>query len=219
MEDSDLLHFLFLWQNFDYVVVASIVWLVYDHMLTIGDEIRFVWPSPWRLGKVLFIVTRYLPFVSIPLTVYRGAESISTNTCHTLSAVGGFLLFGGLVIAEAIMALRVWAMWNQSRMVGFCLAPLAIIMVAVNAIILIKFSENYHYTDLTDIITPVPPGCFLLDSSNIEFVSFLLLMGFEFLMLALTVFKGIQDLKDLNRTCFLYKFYRDGTLPSPEEPE
>jgi hypothetical protein len=35
----------------------------YDHLLTLDLEISQIWSSKWTITKVLFLITRYLPYV------------------------------------------------------------------------------------------------------------------------------------------------------------
>lgn len=47
-----------------------------DYFLTLDDEINYYWPARWTLGKVLFFLTRYPPFVSTALILYRQSSCI-----------------------------------------------------------------------------------------------------------------------------------------------
>lgn len=43
---------------------------VYDFLLSFPDEVNLIWPSRWNLIKVLFFLTRYLPFLDISLVLF-----------------------------------------------------------------------------------------------------------------------------------------------------
>jgi len=43
--------------------VASITILIFDYFLTLPSETSLIWSARWTCFKVLFLVTRYLPFV------------------------------------------------------------------------------------------------------------------------------------------------------------
>ncbi len=43
---------------------------VFDWFLTLDLEVSLVWSSPWSGMKVLFLLTRYLPFVDISVLTY-----------------------------------------------------------------------------------------------------------------------------------------------------
>lgn len=48
----------------------SIAAQCYDYFVTFQREVELVWPSKWNSMKVLFIVSRYSPFLDVPLDVY-----------------------------------------------------------------------------------------------------------------------------------------------------
>jgi hypothetical protein len=45
--------------------------LLYDHLLTLPDEVEHVWSAPNTLGKVLFLILRYM------VPIFMLAENIS----------------------------------------------------------------------------------------------------------------------------------------------
>jgi hypothetical protein len=45
---------------------------VFDWLLTFDTEVKHVWNVPWNLGRILYLVTRYLVFVDASLLLYRG---------------------------------------------------------------------------------------------------------------------------------------------------
>lgn len=47
--------------------VASVALYFYDWMLTLEMEVDFIWPAPWNLLKIAYLVQRYLPMVEIVL--------------------------------------------------------------------------------------------------------------------------------------------------------
>ncbi|KAF7433532.1 hypothetical protein PC9H_005488 [Pleurotus ostreatus] len=57
--------------KFCFFQVAGTGLFIYDYVLTLGDEARYVWTAPWSLGKILFLLTRYPTFVDVALALYR----------------------------------------------------------------------------------------------------------------------------------------------------
>ena len=49
---------------------ADFFWQIFDYFITLQREVDFLWPTRWSLVKVLFFVTRYLPFVDMSLDLY-----------------------------------------------------------------------------------------------------------------------------------------------------
>jgi hypothetical protein len=52
--------------------VAGLVVVLYDHVLTFGDEVRLIWAAPRSFAKWIFLVNRYLTEVCL-LAVANGA--------------------------------------------------------------------------------------------------------------------------------------------------
>lgn len=54
----------------------------YEYSITLASEISLIWKSSWTIPKVLFILTRYLPFVSLMIILLRRAlPSLSIDAC------------------------------------------------------------------------------------------------------------------------------------------
>ncbi|CAE6413448.1 unnamed protein product [Rhizoctonia solani] len=58
-----------------YLSAAGYVLLLYDHLLTLQDEVRLIWPGPWSLVKTLFLIVNIKSLFGIQLLIVR-AESI-----------------------------------------------------------------------------------------------------------------------------------------------
>ncbi|KZV86307.1 hypothetical protein EXIGLDRAFT_587720, partial [Exidia glandulosa HHB12029] len=60
---------------------------VWDFVLTLREEVRWIWGSSWGLGKILFLLGRYMTWAEVILAVCL------------------------------ILILRTWAIWKRSRRV------------------------------------------------------------------------------------------------------
>lgn len=52
------------------ILVIGLVVLLWDHLLTFGDEIKYIWKWPVEVSKIVFIFNRYLVEGSLCCTVY-----------------------------------------------------------------------------------------------------------------------------------------------------
>ncbi|KAJ8515754.1 hypothetical protein ONZ45_g6860 [Pleurotus djamor] len=175
---------------------------LYDHIITFHNEVQYVWSGSWCLGKVLYFLTRYSPYLNIIFALWRymGPSDMPTQLCDNLIRAGGWINVFALVVAEVIMLLRVWAMHNQSRRCGVLLLVLAVACAV--------FGD-------TALAGAALRGCHFKYESNNTFISYLVLMVFEIIMLNLTVIKGLKDLHPISQcssSSFLFKFYQDGVL-------
>jgi hypothetical protein len=56
--------------------------LLYDHLLTLDDEVKYVWSAPGTIAKVLFLTLRYMvPLFLTGQTISTPNESLSPSTC------------------------------------------------------------------------------------------------------------------------------------------
>ncbi|THU98037.1 hypothetical protein K435DRAFT_796042 [Dendrothele bispora CBS 962.96] len=99
--------------------------LVYDFLISLDTEIRLVWKAPWKFGKLLYFLTRYLAFAGAISTVFlKTSRFTSLGTCKALNEG-----------TSLILSLRVWAVWGNSRkiacllVIGF-LAPMPIMCLS-----------------------------------------------------------------------------------------
>ncbi|KAF9487815.1 hypothetical protein BDN71DRAFT_1478357 [Pleurotus eryngii] len=166
--------------------------LVYDYLLTFADEVRYVYGAPWTLGRILFYLTRYPVFVDTALTLHHQVGySLSVQECITLFKITGWMIIIGIVIAEVIMTLRVWALWGRTRNFGIFLSILSVATIAGGGVAFFMFHSSQAFIAMDDI-NPVIPGCFPDDGNNVVFVSFTVLMGYESVIFILTLIKAIQ---------------------------
>ncbi|KAH6902492.1 hypothetical protein BKA70DRAFT_1113107 [Coprinopsis sp. MPI-PUGE-AT-0042] len=74
--------------------------------------------SHWSLVKILFYVTRYLPFVDLPLTiVFNEVRGLSPGACHGIFGTSNVLCVSATCIAEGLMFMRAHALSKQSTVV------------------------------------------------------------------------------------------------------
>ncbi|KAF7377708.1 hypothetical protein MSAN_00193800 [Mycena sanguinolenta] len=120
------------------VSAAGLVILLYDHLLSFSDEVRFIWSAKLSSSKVLFLGMRYVvPPVMIGHTVQLSGLAgiyLSDTVCKTwypLSIIIGWLT---LAINDWLVLLRVWVVWDRNRI--FILCTLSMFLVA-NIVVLV----------------------------------------------------------------------------------
>ena len=59
------------------------VFQIYDYLLTFNAERTLIWPSSWSITKVLFLLTRYAPFIDITIILWRAYPSFNLNNVLT----------------------------------------------------------------------------------------------------------------------------------------
>jgi len=133
------------WTYFDGVGLAI---LVYDYFLTLPRETSLIWPTPWNSMKVLFLLTRYLPFVDGVLHII-GLRGPGAHSCLAIFKARSWMQWTGLVFPEVILTLRTWAVWDRNRLLGIgltiffaaCWVPsIAVKVLFLNAVEILPLS-------------------------------------------------------------------------------
>ncbi|KAL4257132.1 hypothetical protein AB1N83_009511 [Pleurotus pulmonarius] len=212
MEDTPkIIHSLTLVRQGSYILISSGALLVYDYILTVSDEGYLVWNAPWSLGKVLFLLTRYPAFIDVAVSIYHAvAPSIRPETCELAYNVSGWMIIIGMIIAELIMVIRVWALWGNSKIIGVILVILSIIGIVIAVISYIRFSHALKFIAM-DAISPGLKGCLPGNGTNIVFIDYLTLMAYEALVMILLLLKGFYHFHYITSR-FMYTFYQDGIV-------
>ncbi|KAJ3481662.1 hypothetical protein NLI96_g7507 [Meripilus lineatus] len=110
-----------------YADVGAVTIFVWDYLLTIHLEVDYMWSSKWSLVKILFILTRYLPIVDLTIMLFFDLNpGASTDACHILFSVAGWFMSIGIIVAEMIVVLRTWAIWERGKRIGYVLVAVSI---------------------------------------------------------------------------------------------
>ncbi|KAI0720555.1 hypothetical protein C8T65DRAFT_293211 [Cerioporus squamosus] len=138
-----------------YVGVASFTILVWDHLLTLEDEIKYVWRK--RKGPLiwLFLLNRYLTplgfivnlfgesdvllptdvedAIKLPPVTQPTSRIYLRNRCEHFVRYEGSMTVIGINTAALMMLLRVYAMYNEQRAVVACVAAVFALELGTNA--------------------------------------------------------------------------------------
>ncbi|KIJ12968.1 hypothetical protein PAXINDRAFT_81950, partial [Paxillus involutus ATCC 200175] len=161
--------------------------------------VTFIWSrGTWSVGKALFVPTRYIPFVIIPLTVFvtphqTGEKSQATlcfrlvRHCYTSSLVG-------CVSIGLIFGLRAYAMWNRNRavLVTYCCVTTVHNPLLEVLCFSVDFCHSGHYGESPIAIIP---GCYETGGSSIDFAIFVVIMATEAVTTTLTVYRAYRHFR------------------------
>jgi len=168
--------------------VAAVTLLIYDYILTIPNEIDYIWSSQWSVIKVIFLITRYLPFSDVSLVlIYQLKPFISSRTCEALFRASGWLIVVGIAIAETILAIRTWAMWERNRWMGIFL-----ILLMSSAVLSCFYVESIFLDSakFAPYPSPATPGCLLIHRNPIIAYNFACIIFVETVLILFTLFKA-----------------------------
>ncbi|KAG2101153.1 hypothetical protein BD769DRAFT_188876 [Suillus cothurnatus] len=116
---------------FSYWTVAAGVVVIYDWVLTLGQEIELIWKQRWSLMTVLYLVIRYS---GIPYSIVNILGNMTlVSLTDAVSNIMNYAINGTSVVVAAmlgvIMIARLHAMYQRSKIM---LIFLVIIFLAVN---------------------------------------------------------------------------------------
>ncbi|KAH8827701.1 hypothetical protein DL96DRAFT_1795821 [Flagelloscypha sp. PMI_526] len=121
---------------------ASLAILVWDWFITFIAEVRYVWLTRWSLGKILFFLTRYLPLSDVCLSIFVLQLMNPTEdetACQKPYLVIALLDVIGILVAQSILILRTWAIYDRNKWLLLGLSGFAVILGIYGGIAAIIF--------------------------------------------------------------------------------
>lgn len=182
-----------------------LVIMAYDWLILLDREIEHVWGARWGTGKILYLASRYWPFLDMPIIIVihtAPSGTIDDETCAVLYRMSSWGSVLGICISESILLLRTSAIYAMSK--------------RINLVLSICYGAGFVGTiivtwdHLRTIAEPPLGGLFLgcnFGHDGKEKFSFLLLLGFELVVVILTVRKGFSYFHE--GTPLLRVLYRD----------
>ncbi|KAH7907448.1 hypothetical protein BJ138DRAFT_1160132 [Hygrophoropsis aurantiaca] len=185
-----------------YLGALSATVLIYDYLLTSELEVKYVWKYPWSAVKILYLATRYTPFIDTTVMVlYRDLLwGTSPETCHIAIGAVTWMYVIGMAVAETLLVIRTWAVWGRSRKVAIFLIVHAVVTLSV-----VCYSTSVYVDSLVFSYMPLFSGCFGIQASKISYVNWSLFMVAESVYLgmmlgkAYPLYKQGRDLSGLYR--------------------
>jgi len=199
-----------------YFQAPSICLLAYDFLLTLPDEVEFMWRKGLTVLDVLFFLNRYMPFLDRViglLPIFIPQPKSLQLTCETLFLVHAWLLALGVNIADCILILRTYAIWDRNRIIAGCLLSALLGAFAVEGFFGTKVMTSFVFIE-----SPSPsqyPGCFagFVNAAPATFV-WLTMLLLETVVFAFTLFKLLYQRKTTyGKPSVLFKtLLRDGVM-------
>jgi Family of unknown function (DUF6533) len=68
--------------NYTISTACSTALLVYDTLLTLPSEIRYIWCKPIKIGAIFYLLARYLPLVVDLIFIYTNFSKVSPEVYY-----------------------------------------------------------------------------------------------------------------------------------------
>ncbi|CAG7846499.1 SubName: Full=Uncharacterized protein {ECO:0000313/EMBL:CCA66878.1} [Serendipita indica DSM 11827] len=204
------------------LALAMTIWMFYDLIITLPQNIGYIRPETWTLGRSLFVLNRFL----VPILMLLNAVSLMipepSNACdllidtkHSLpyscSFVPWLMTLGNWLVTVCLGALllaRVHALWMQRW-----------ILVALIAFFVLVFCGNFVFlafvaSKSVGLPNPFPrpfTGCIWFPMSRFLWVTFVTSGSFETICVILTAWKTWKP-QNKKESPTLYLLFHDGIL-------
>jgi len=108
--------------------------------------------------------------------------------------------------------MRTWALWSKDIRVVAGLVVLGAGCLGAACFILNLFLESMTFIFIANI-SPQLSGCFISGGSKLVYVAFIILIIFETVVLALTLFIGVKHYRqEFNKSSFVSSIFRNGIV-------
>jgi len=184
--------------------------MVLDWLLTFDLEVSLIWKAKWNIGTVVYLLSRYLTFVDVALTMYHQLGSdLSTATCQRVFEAEACEYMIGSIIVELVLTLRTISVWSKSKRFTWGLSFVFAIMCGG---ILVTF--GFYFKNLNHAALPVV-GCIVMAGNFSRYLSvdFLLFMIFDGCLLVVMISRCIADFRSGGlESPFMRVVYTDGII-------
>lgn len=194
-------------QQVTYLHLSMMALMLHDWFIVLDREVEHFWHTEWSITKVLYFLSRYGPFLDMPITITTHLAPygmLGDSTCAALYKVATWNTFLGISISETILLLRTNAIYSRSKRVTIPLSVAYLILVAAGIAITWLYLKGASFgPPPSDLFS----GCTLVRRDVIIFFDFLLLLAFELAVVILTIKRGFTDF--YSGTPLLRVVYRD----------
>jgi len=103
-------------ENARVILIALFSLTVYEWVITFDEELKYFWTGPWGMSRILFLVNRYLsPAISVLALVCFSLPNPSPQFCKRSIQAIFVISIVALGVVQAMLAVRVWYLFAQSR--------------------------------------------------------------------------------------------------------
>ncbi|KAG1778959.1 hypothetical protein EV702DRAFT_112628 [Suillus placidus] len=186
---------------FSYWMVAAGAVVVYDWVLTLGQEIELIWRQRWSLMTVLYLIIRY---IGLPYSVVHILQNMPlVSLTDAVSNIMYYAFNGTNVVVAAmlgvIMIARLHAMYQRSRNM---LIFVVVIFLAVNIACGVIAAIGLKDTVGEELILSGTYTCNYGYEADVQLlVSMIWMLNtvWEVLALCLSVWIAVKHFRDLRR--------------------
>ncbi|KAH7907741.1 hypothetical protein BJ138DRAFT_445012 [Hygrophoropsis aurantiaca] len=123
-------------QKMNYLSAAGGALVVYDQVLTFSQEVNLIWNRQWSFITALYLIARYFGSLFV---IANAALNVSINWTYSVN-VNMYLVLNWaenifIVAMQAILVIRVYALFNRSKKVLVFLATTYVLQATATIVI------------------------------------------------------------------------------------
>ncbi|KAH7929204.1 hypothetical protein BV22DRAFT_1029838 [Leucogyrophana mollusca] len=197
-----------------YLGAIAVTILIYDYVLTLDLELRFVWSGPWSAMKGLYLFTKYLPFIDVTLMViYRDLlPEPSDAACHFVISCSSYMYPIGVSVAEIIIMVRTWAIWGRGRRLAITFTVVGVASFTSVTYFIAMYVKSLAFVSV--VRDSVLSGCIATSTKNdILLMPWSLFLGIESLLLLMMMvhaYPVVKQNREITMTALYRVLLRDG---------
>ncbi|KAJ7895521.1 hypothetical protein B0H14DRAFT_2680664 [Mycena olivaceomarginata] len=116
----------------DVLFIISITFLYFDHLLTLGDEIRFLWKKPKTPSTYCFLVNRYLAFSGDIAVTFFVFNSVPDRVCKHVNLFRQVLLVLNQTAICILLTVRIYALYGRKTKVWVYMLGAGAVLMGVS---------------------------------------------------------------------------------------
>jgi hypothetical protein len=189
-----------------YVGIVGFTILVWDHLITSGDEIEFIWKGCKGILVYLFLLNRYLtPLGFIINLVAYNLPSWSDTSCQHFVRYEGAMTAIGIEVVGLMMLIRVIAMYRHQRVVVVVAVFLLLAWIVVTAWLLSHGAPVNHIGNLRSCTM-------VFNSGTIASASAWLPLLYDTYVFGLTFYRAFSTIRNKEAGHVIRTLFADGLL-------
>ncbi|KAG5729349.1 hypothetical protein E4T56_gene9901 [Termitomyces sp. T112] len=175
--------------------LVGLTWIVHDYLITLEDEIRYIWSQKPGFSKYMFLWIRYyslalLIFDVTQIHVFSIPGITSDTLCVAMDSIIRIVGAISLWSIEIVMMLRVYALYNCSKRVAIFNTLLFFGSIAGFLWVLIHNAQRRRAVIADSIHLPLP-GCPSIHS-GVEWLQWVPATVFEGVLFCFALFKTLK---------------------------
>jgi hypothetical protein len=189
-----------------YVGFVGFTILVWDHLVTSGDEIEVIWKGRKGILVYLFLLNRYLTPLGfiINLAAYN-LPSWSDTSCQHFVRYEGAMTAIGIEIVGLMMLMRVIAMYKNQRVFIVLAVFLLLVWIAVTAWLLSSGGPVIHASNIHSCTM-------VFNSGSIASASAWLPLIYDTYVFGLTLNRTLPAIRNKEPSHIIRTLFADGLL-------